>query len=147
MSERVFGAALLLLALAGIVIGWGLKAPVSYEPVGPRAFPLLVFSLLGVCALALVLKPRPRTQWPAPPVLLRIGALFAVVLVYAALFDKLGFVLSTTLMCVPLARLFGATWKQALAGGAAMGVALFILFDRVLDVALPAGQWLKPLLG
>ncbi|MCB1929817.1 MAG: tripartite tricarboxylate transporter TctB family protein [Rhodocyclaceae bacterium] len=147
MSERVFGVLLLLLSAAGLVIGWDLRAPVSYEPVGPRAFPLLVFVLIGACALALVFSRRAPTRWAPPAVLGRVGGLFVVVLLYALLFDKLGFIVSTTLMCLPLARLFGASWKQALAAGACMGVALFILFDRVLDVALPAGQWLKPMLG
>lgn len=147
MSERIFGAALLLLAAAGITLGWDLRAPVSYEPVGPRAFPLLVFALIGVCAVALIAGKRPATHWAPPRVLARVGGLFAVVLLYALLFDKLGFVISTALMCMPLALMFGATWKQAVAGGTSMGVALFILFDRLLDVALPVGLWLKPLLG
>jgi putative tricarboxylic transport membrane protein len=73
--------------------------------------------------------------------------MFVAILAYALLFDKLGFVLSTALMTVPLARFFGGTWKQAVAGGAVLGVALFLLFDRLLDVVLPTGYWLKPLLG
>jgi len=147
MSERIFGLGLLCLAAAGIFIGWDLQAPISYEPVGPRAFPLLVFALLGVCGVALMFSKRAATPWAPPPVLLRVAALFGVVLLYAVLFDKLGFVLSTTLMCLPLARLFGASWKQAVSGGLGMGILLFVLFDRVLDVALPTGYWLKPLLG
>ena len=55
MSERIFGGVLLLVSLAGIWIGWDLQAPMSYEPVGPRAFPLLVLFLLGLCAIALML--------------------------------------------------------------------------------------------
>lgn len=147
MSERIFGVFLLLLSVAGIYIGWDLQAPVSYEPVGPRAFPLLVFLLLGLCAAALIASRPQPTKWAPPPVLLRIGALFVIVLLYAFLFDRLGFVLSTALMSVPVARFFGGSWRQALVGGACLGAGLFVLFDRLLDVALPAGLWLKPLLG
>jgi len=147
MSERIFGAVLLLLSVAGVALGWGLQAPVSYEPVGPRAFPLLVFALLGVCSLALIAgKPQP-TKWAPPPVLLRVGGLFLIVLIYAFLFDKIGFALSTALMTVPVARFFGGTWRQALVGGVGLGVGFFVFFDRVLDVALPVGLWLKPILG
>ncbi|ASC90865.1 hypothetical protein CDA61_12015, partial [Alcaligenes faecalis] len=42
-------------------------------------------------------------------------------------------------------RLFGGSWKQALIGGLAMGVGLFLLFDLGLDVVLPygiLGEWL-----
>lgn len=147
MSERIFGVFLLLLSVAGVILGWDLKAPISYEPVGPNAFPVLVFSLLGVCAFILVVTHRPPTDWAPSGVLLRIGGLFLIVLAYAWLFDKLGFMLATLVMTVPLARFFGGTWKQATLGGIGLGIVLFILFDRLLDVALPTGQWLKPLLG
>jgi len=147
MSERIFGIFLLLVSVAGIYIGWDLKAPISYEPVGPRAFPLLVFALLGVCSLGLMLSKRPVTEWAPSPVLLRVGGMFLVVLGYALLFDKLGFVISTALMSVPLARFFGGNWKQSLFAGAGLGVVLFLLFDKLLDVVLPTGFWLKPLLG
>jgi putative tricarboxylic transport membrane protein len=147
VSERIFGIFLLLIAAGGIFFGWGLAAPISYEPVGPRAFPLLVFALLTVCSLGLIATRRPPTAWAPAPVLRRIGAMFVIILGYALLFDLLGFILATTLASVPLGMLFGGSWKQSVIGGAGLGVGLFLLFDRLLDVALPTGLWLKPLLG
>ncbi|MBE0620723.1 MAG: tripartite tricarboxylate transporter TctB family protein [Burkholderiales bacterium] len=147
MSERIFGAMLLLLSIAGVYIGWDLKAPVSYEPVGPNTFPVLVFSLLALCAVGLMVTQRSPTQWPPAHVLRRILGMFLVILAYAWLFDRLGFVLSTFLMTIPLARAFGSTWMQAVAGALGMSLSFYFIFDRLLDVALPAGRWLKPLLG
>ena len=77
--------------------------------------------------------------WAPPPVLKRIGLLFLIVLVYALLFDKLGFMIATALMTVPVARFFGGTWKQGIVGGIGLGVGMFFFFDRLLDVALPTG--------
>ncbi|WP_018992865.1 tripartite tricarboxylate transporter TctB family protein [Aromatoleum toluclasticum] len=147
MSERIFGGVLLLMSLAGIWIGWDLRPPVSYEPVGPRAFPLLVLALLGVCAVMLMREKTSDTVWAPPPVLRRIGALFLIVLAYALLFDKLGFIVATALMTIPVARFFGGSWKQSVAGGLGLGVGMFIFFDRLLDVALPTGLWLNGILG
>ena len=147
MSERIFGAALLALSIFGIYFGKDLKAPVSYEPIGPNAFPVLIFALLALCAIALILSRREPTDWPAPHVLRRIGGLLAVILAYAWLFDRLGFILATFLMTVPIARLFGGRWMQAVGGALLLSVALYVLFDNLLDVSLPAGLWLKPLLG
>lgn len=147
MSERIFAVVLLLFSVAGILVGWGLKAPVEYEPVGPRAFPLLVFALLGVCAVALFFSRPAPTPWAPPPVLLRVGGLFLILLTYAWLFEKLGFVVSTAAMTVPLARFFGGNWRQAIAGGAGLGLVLYVLFDRLLDVALPSGLWLQAFPG
>lgn len=147
MSERILGGVLLLVSIAGIFIGWNYVPPVSYEPVGPRAFPLLVLFLLGICAIALMLEKRSETVWAPPPVLKRIGLLFLIVLAYALLFDKLGFIVATALMTMPVARFFGATWKQCVLGGIGLGVGMFFFFDRLLDVALPTGLWLNGILG
>lgn len=147
MSERILGGILLLVSIAGIWIARGFEAPFSYEPVGPRAFPMLILALLGISAIALMLEKKSDTVWAPPPVMVRIGALFAIVLIYAWLFDKLGFILSTALMVIPVARFFGASWKQCVTGGVALGASLFILFDRLLDVALPTGLWLNNILG
>lgn len=147
MSERILGGVLLLVSVAGILIGWNYVPPVSYEPVGPRAFPLLILFLLGICAIALMLDKKSETTWAPPPVLARIALLFLIVLAYALLFDKLGFVIATALMSIPVARFFGGSWKQCVLGGIGLGVGMFFFFDRLLDVALPTGLWLNGILG
>lgn len=147
MSERILGGLLLFISIAGIWIARGFEAAISYEPVGPRAFPMLILALLGIAAIALILEKKGDTVWAPSAVLKRIGVLFIVVLAYAWAFDKLGFILATALMVIPVARFFGARWKQAAVGGVGLGAGLFILFDRLLDVALPTGLWLNNILG
>ena len=143
MSERLFGALLLAFSIAGIRLGWDLQAPISYEPIGPKAFPLLVLSLLAACAVALLFDKRGGTAWPPRPVLMRIGLLFVVLLGYALLFERLGFIVATALATVPIARAFGGSWRQSVLAGAGLGLGLFVLFDKLLDVVLPTGAWLK----
>lgn len=47
LVQRLF-AAVLLLACAGLALmAWPYQAAFSYEPVGPRAFPLLMLGLMG----------------------------------------------------------------------------------------------------
>ena len=58
---------------------------------------------------------------------------------YAFLFQWLGFVIATALMTVAVGRLFGGNWIKCAIGGLIMGVLFFLLFDKVLDVVLPAG--------
>ena len=38
-----------------------------------------------------------------------------------------------------IGRFFGGTWGKLVIGGALLGVSLYLLFDRVLDVTLPLG--------
>ena len=58
---------------------------------------------------------------------------------YALLFQTLGFTLATALMAVPVGMAFGGSWKQTLAAGAGLGLVLYFLFDKLLDVVLPTG--------
>ncbi|MCF5845600.1 tripartite tricarboxylate transporter TctB family protein [Aeromonas veronii] len=49
MSDRIFAAIWLLLCLAGAAIAWQIQSEYSYEPLGPRPFPLaiMVVALAG----------------------------------------------------------------------------------------------------
>jgi putative tricarboxylic transport membrane protein len=139
MSDRVLGA---VCVVASAAMAWAAQdyaAAISYEPVGPRAFPLLLAGGLGLSGLWLVLRPGAGAAAfrgvPWRPTALCAAA----VLVYALLFQWLGFPLATALMAVPVGMAFGGSWKQALTGGAALGLVLYLLFDKLLDVVLPAG--------
>ncbi|MBP8151092.1 MAG: tripartite tricarboxylate transporter TctB family protein, partial [Xylophilus sp.] len=62
------------------------------------------------------------------------------------LFQWFAFPLATALMALPMGVAFGGSWKQSLAGGAALRLVLYLLFDKLLDVVLPVGP-LATLLG
>ena len=147
MSDRILGA-VCVVASAGMA--WAARdyaAAISYEPVGPRAFPLLLAGLMATGGLWLVLRPTLRGVGVFRGVPLQATALCAAaVLAYALLFELLGFTLATALMAVPVGMAFGGSWKQSLAGGAGLGLVLFFLFDKLLDVVLPTGV-LSILLG
>ncbi len=146
MSDRVLGA---VCVVASAAMAWAAQdytAAISYEPVGPRAFPLLLACGLGLSGLWLVLRPSAGSEAfhgvPWKSTALCAGA----VLAYALLFQWLGFALATALMALPVGMAFGGSWKQSLTGGAALGVVLYLLFDKLLDVVLPTGP-LAALLG
>ena len=167
MSDRILGVACVAVAAGMAWAAADYAAPISYEPVGPRAFPLLlaaIFALIGAWLLvaggrraAEPLAPSSTTlagPLPAsgaaeaatamPPArpqhkLVAVAMCAVAVLAYGALFQPLGFVLATTLMAVPVCKAFGGTLKGGLLGGLGLGLGLFFLFDKVLDVILPTG--------
>ncbi|MDH4583126.1 tripartite tricarboxylate transporter TctB family protein [Pseudomonas sp. BN415] len=140
MYVRIFAAVWLLVCALLTVVAWGFQAPFSYDPVGPRAYPLLLLFLMATAALWLLYKPGDTEDlpisWPlARKVALCVAALFA----YALLFEPLGFVVSTTLVGFGLGLLFMGRPLPSLASGVLMGVLLYGLFDYLLDVPLPLG--------
>ncbi|KTR99543.1 tripartite tricarboxylate transporter TctB family protein [Pantoea dispersa] len=143
MSDRIFAAVWLVLCLAGLFIGWQIQSEYSYEPVGPRPFPLLLLGLMAICAVMMLLRKPDSVQWPVASTLKRLLALCVMLIVYGWLFERLGFALCTTLLTFGIGMLFGARWWAAALSGAVMGISLFYAFDHLLDVTLPFGSWLS----
>lgn len=139
LNNRMLGIAALLLAIFLVAFGYDLEAPFAYEPVGPRAFPLLLAGVIGLCGLRLIVKGGGAAEPNPPGSNSRILLMVALVAAYAWLFQWLGFIIATTIAATLVGRLFGGTWAKSFAGSAVMGVCFYFLFDRVLDVVLPAG--------
>lgn len=145
LHDRSLGVAALLLSAFIAWFGHGLQAPFAYEPVGPRAFPLLLAGVIALCGLRLVFKAG-RPAEPNPPgANSRIVLMVVVLLAYAWLFQMAGFVIATVAVATCVGRLFGGSWLQCAIGSVCLSVLFYFLFDRLLDVVLPMG-WLEALL-
>lgn len=138
-NNRTLGAMALLMAAVLAIFGWGLVAPISYEPVGPRAFPMITAVLIGVCGIILLIQGGGVAEPIGRRTLWSLLILMATLFVYALAFERLGYVLSTLVMSAVVARLFGANWVQAGLSGLILSVGSYLLFDHGLDVVLPTG--------
>ncbi|EXF94025.1 membrane protein [Pseudomonas fluorescens HK44] len=144
LLQRIFASALLLACLGLALMAWPYQAAFSYEPVGPRAFPLLMLGLMGVALLYMVFRPAPiKHSEDEPPLdretLTKIGVCVVLLLVFAGTFEPLGFIVSSILIGVPMARLYGGRWLPSVVIISLMSVGLYMLFDRLMDVPLPLG--------
>lgn len=144
LLQRIFASVLLLACVGLALMAWPYQAAFSYEPVGPRAFPLLMLGLMGVALLYMVFRPAPiKHSEDEPPLdrqtLIKIGICVLLLLVFAGLFEPLGFILSSILIGIPMARLYGGRWLPSIVVTTLMAIGLYLLFDRLMDVPLPLG--------
>lgn len=139
MSDRILGAVCIVVGAGMAWAARGYVAPISYEPVGPSSFPLLMAGLMAAAGAWLVVRPGPHVFDMPRSHLLPFGLSVGAVFIYAALFQFLGFTLATALMALPVGMAFGGGWKKSLMGGVGLGLALYLLFDKLLDVVLPTG--------
>ncbi len=139
MSDRILGAVCVVTAAGMAWAAQGYAAAISYEPVGPRAFPLLLSALMAIAGVWLMIRPTLRGSAISLSHLKPLAFTVISVFAYAFLFEKLGFPLATALMAVPVGMAFGGEWKRSLLGGVGMGVGMYFLFDKLLDVVLPTG--------
>ncbi|MEE4743977.1 tripartite tricarboxylate transporter TctB family protein [Pseudomonas alliivorans] len=142
--QRIFAGVLLMVCIGLALMAWPYQAPFSYEPVGPRAFPLLMLGLMGIALLYMLIRPTPIAHSEDEPpldreTLVKIGICIALLLVFAGLFEPLGFILSSILIGIPMARLYGGRWVPSVVVVILMSVGLYLLFDKAMDVPLPLG--------
>ena len=144
LLQRIFASVLLLACVGLALMAWPYQAAFSYEPVGPRAFPLLMLGLMGTALLYMVFRPTPIEHTEDEPpldrqTLTKISICVVLLLVFAGLFEPLGFILSSMLIGIPMARLYGGRWMPSIVVTTLMAIGLYLLFDRVMDVPLPLG--------
>ena len=140
MSDRIFSAVWIAFCAAAAWFAWQIDAPFSYEPIGPRAFPLMLAVAMAMSAIWLLAKPSPEPDWPRGELRPKALVLIASFVAYAMLFEPIGFPVSTALVTVAIGRTFGGSWKGGVIAGVSLGAGLWFFFDKMLDVTLPLGQ-------
>jgi putative tricarboxylic transport membrane protein len=138
VSDRLTGLVLLALAVAYGVTAGGYQAMIG-DPLGPAVFPMALAIALGLLSLYPIVCPDREPGWPRGRALLRQVLTLLAFVAYAYLLEPLGFLASTFLAVMVLGRLLGARLWQAGAAAVAIAVVLFVLFDTLLGLPLPAG--------
>ena len=144
LLQRIFASVLLLVCVGLALMAWPYQAAFSYEPVGPRAFPLLMLGLMGLGLIYMIVRPTPVVHSEEDPqldrdTLLKIEVCVVLLLIFAGTFEPLGFILSSILIGIPMARLYGGRWMPSVVIISVMSVGLYLLFDKAMDVPLPLG--------
>jgi len=143
MSDRLAGLVLLVLAVAYGVTASGFKAMIG-DPLGPATFPLVLAIPLGLLSLYLIARPDPEPDWARGRALLKQALALIVFVAYADLLEPLGFIVASVLAVALLGWLLGARLWQSGAAGLGIAVVLFLLFNNLLGLPLPAGVLAMP---
>jgi len=143
-SDRIFGLVALFVALAYIASATQIQTSFLADPVGPKAFPILVGIVGIISSLVLILRPDPDPDWP---VARTFGSLFIAVLVlvgYAYALKPLGFVVPTAIAAGLLSYQISPNAQKAAMSGVGLSVGLFVLFKYALGLGLvpfPSGMF------
>ena len=148
MTDRVILAFTVIVAAVYLYATTLIPSLEIGDPLGPKAFP----RLLGIALLLAAVMLAREIWWsksrepevPASrlfdPVIIRILlCVVAWTAVYYAVFDKLGFIVATTLYLLGLMAWFNrGRWVTNVLTAALFSVGIYILFVK-LDVNLPKG--------
>ncbi len=147
MSDRIFGLAVLLTALAYIASATQIQTSFLADPVGPKAFPMGVGVVAAVSGLVMMFKPDADPAWPAGKTLLALLIAVLVLVTYAYALKPLGFLIPTAITAAILSYQISPRIMPAILTGLTLSIGLFVLFKYALGlglVALPK-SWLTSL--
>ncbi|MBL8562823.1 MAG: tripartite tricarboxylate transporter TctB family protein [Gemmobacter sp.] len=140
MSDRIFAGVLMVVTLIyGYLALFVIRAPFQYDPLGPESWPQLLAGVMILCLIGLFLKPDHTPFDLQRTGALRIGLMLVLLIAYAELFERLGFVISTAIFCTLNARMMGGKWLSSAVFGVCMGVFGYLLCAGLLELNLPEG--------
>ncbi|MDI6893832.1 MAG: tripartite tricarboxylate transporter TctB family protein [Bacillota bacterium] len=137
--ERLWGAAFLLASGGYLWLAFHIRSFWSGDPLGPRAFPIVLGVALAAGGLGLLCAP-PRTEGTSSRRLAAPLALWVLLVAYCLLLPRIGYPVATTLFLIVAAYLAGERSPvRLLCLSVLVATGLFLLFTRVLDIYLPPG--------
>ncbi|MEM6887468.1 MAG: tripartite tricarboxylate transporter TctB family protein [Pseudomonadota bacterium] len=137
-SDRIFGLVTLFVALGYIASATQIQTSFLTDPVGPKAFPILVGAVAALCALVMIVKPDPDPSWPVTRTWGALAIAVVVLICYAYALKPLGFVIPTAIAASILSYQISPRALPAVLAGAGLSIGLFLLFKYALGLSLIA---------
>ena len=141
MSDRIFGVFGVLLAIGYVFAALAIEESFLSDAVGPKAFPLIVATILGLSSAVIALRPDADPKWPSLGRLVEIAAAVVVMILYAEMLPVAGFVVATAFAAGYLAWRLGSPPLEAIAVGVGTSVGIYVIFHLVLGLSLARGPW------
>ena len=143
MSDRITGLILAVLALAFAAGASQLEEPFFADPLGPKAFPLLVSAVAFLAGATMVMRPDAEPAWPGLATLIRLAIATIILVAYAHALKPLGFLLPTAIASAALSYQIRPRAGQSVVIGLALSAGLFVIFKYALGLGLFAlPRWL-----
>jgi putative tricarboxylic transport membrane protein len=140
---RVMGAAAALVGLLAVTLSWRLGEDTLTGGPGTRFLPASLGLIVAVLGAAIALRPGPGRAPEAPAgagARLRIAGTLGGLVLYALVFERLGFLISTAAFVAALLVFYGERrWPMVLTVAAGAAGATYAVFAWWLGVPLPPG--------
>ena len=143
MSDRITGLIVAVLALAFAAGASQLEEPFFADPLGPKAFPLLVSAVAFLAGATMVMRPDAEPAWPGLATLIRLAIATIILVAYAHALKPLGFLLPTAIASAALSYQIRPRAGQSVVIGLALSAGLLVIFKYALGLGLFAlPRWL-----
>ena len=141
MSDRIFASICIALA---VLMGWGatiIEESFIQDPLGPKAFPLVIAVVLAACGVAMFLRPDEDPVWPHRRKQIQLLWTIGAMILYVQFLPVVGFLVATAIGAGFLCWQLGASVKQACWGGFSISVSIYVVFKLILGLSLARGPF------
>jgi len=134
LGDRIFGVVAIVAAAIYIYTATQVQQSFLPDPVGSQTFPIIIGAVAILCALVMIARPDPDTDWPAPRTLIALAVACVALLVFAYALKPLGFVGPCFVVVTLLSYQISPRPVFALITGIGLAVGLYVLFHYVLGL-------------
>ena len=141
MSDRIFASICIALA---VLMAWGatiIEESFIQDPLGPKAFPLVIAVVLAACGVAMFLRPDEDPVWPHRRKQIQLLWTIGAMILYVQFLPVVGFLIATAIGAGFLSWQLGASIKQACWGGLGISVGIYVVFKLILGLSLARGPF------
>ncbi len=136
LADRLFGAVVILGALAYMAGAFQIQASFMSDPVGSKTFPLLLAGVAAACGAVFVFRPDDGPAWPGRMTLGSIAVAALVMAAYAHALKPLGFLIPTAVCAAILSFQISPRPMPAAITGLGLSAGLFLIFKHALGLGL-----------
>lgn len=141
MSDRIFGG--IGLALAAFYIWGATQIQLSFitDPVGPKVFPYIIAAVMALASAVILVRPDAEPHWPTLDRFAEIAISVGVMVAYAMLLPKVGFVFATAVAAAFLTWRLGTKPLWSLVVGIGTSLGIYVVFHLILGLSLARGPF------
>jgi putative tricarboxylic transport membrane protein len=138
VADRKYAMVMLVVSLIYCASALSLNADLN--PVDEKFYPFVLSVLMIISSIALLIWPSAHTtSWPKGRNVQKIGITFGAILVYCFVLQKVGFIISASVLMGICMWVFEAKRKWIAPVSIITAVSCYVVFDRLLGLNLPAG--------
>jgi putative tricarboxylic transport membrane protein len=130
VADRKYAIVMLVVSL--IYCASALSLDTDLNPVNEKFYPFVLSVLMIISSIALLTWPKGRNVQ-------KIGITFGAILVYCFVLQKVGFIISASVLMGICMWVFEAKRKWIAPVSIITAVSFYVVFDRLLGLNLPAG--------
>ena len=137
-ADRKYAVVMLILSI--VYCAAALSLDTDFDPVNEKFYPVVLSVIMILSSIGLFIWPSQHTtSWPKRQNVQKIGLTFCAILLYCFVLQKIGFIISASVLMGICMWVFEAQRKWIAPVSILTAIIFYVVFDQLLGLNLPTG--------